>query len=164
VTEGLITDRWLGLIADDIIGPNDLKHLVEHDLGVLAAHTDHPENFGIWGLAFKPNTDDMRNAPSIDIIEKLHDDGAVIQAYDPESTDTAKEAIGKKVTYQKNKYDTLKDADALVIMTDWDEFKDPDWKKVRSLLNSPIIIDGRNMFKPQDMEKLGFVYHSVGRG
>lgn len=122
------------------------------------------KTIAVWGLAFKPNTDDMRNAPSIPIIEQLHADGAEINAYDPEAQDTAKAVLGDKVKYKKTMYETLKGADVLVIITDWDEFKNPDWKKVASLLKSPIIIDGRNMFEPRDMEKKGFVYHSVGRG
>lgn len=122
------------------------------------------KTIAVWGLAFKPNTDDMRNAPSIPIIEQLHADGALINAYDPEAAETARAVLGNKVNYKKSMYEALKGADALVIITDWDEFKDPDWKKVSSLLKSPIIIDGRNMFEPREMEKRGFVYHSVGRG
>lgn len=122
------------------------------------------KTIGIWGLAFKPNTDDMRNAPSVPIIEKLHADGANVVAYDPEARETAKEVLGDKVVYKKNMYEVLEDADALVIVTDWDEFKEPDWDKVAKLLKNNIIIDGRNMFDPAMMEKKGFVYHSVGRG
>lgn len=118
----------------------------------------------LWGLAFKPNTDDMRNAPSSTVVEQLHKDGATIQAYDPAALHTAKAVLGNKVKNKKNKYDALKGADALVILTDWDEFKQPDWNRVRALLRTPIIIDGRNMYDPKEMEKLGFVYHSVGRG
>jgi UDPglucose 6-dehydrogenase len=122
------------------------------------------KTIGVWGLAFKPNTDDMRNAPAIDIIEALHEAGATVQAYDPEAQKTARAVLKNKTQYKKNKYDAVRGADALVILTDWDEFKEPDWNKINSLLRSPIIIDGRNMFDPRDMEKLGFVYHSVGRG
>ncbi|MEX2054883.1 MAG: UDP-glucose/GDP-mannose dehydrogenase family protein [Candidatus Andersenbacteria bacterium] len=122
------------------------------------------KKIAVWGLAFKPNTDDMRNAPAIDIIERLHADGATVVGYDPEATETAQAVLGDKLTYAHDMYEPLKDADALVIITDWDEFKEPDWKKVTSLLHSPIIIDGRNMYHPQEMEKRGFVYHSVGRG
>jgi UDPglucose 6-dehydrogenase len=118
----------------------------------------------LWGLAFKPNTDDMRNAPSVPVIERLHADGATIVAYDPEATETARVVLGNKVAYKKDMYEALKGADALVIATEWDEFKNPDWDKVRSLLHNPIIIDGRNVYDPKEMEKLGFVYHSVGRG
>jgi len=122
------------------------------------------KTIAVWGLAFKPNTDDMRNAPSVPILAKLHGDGAKIQAYDPEALETAKNELGNKVQYKKNMYDALKNADALVILTDWDEFKEPNWNKVSSLLKNPIIVDGRNMYDPKKMDKLGFVYHSVGRG
>lgn len=132
---------------------------IEQALWVTKAKT-----IAFWGLAFKPNTDDMRNAPAIHIITKLHEDGATIQAYDPKATGTARQILGRKVSYKRNMYDCLKDADALVIATDWDEFQKPNWTKVRSLLKSPIIIDGRNMYDPAYMEKKGFVYHSVGRG
>lgn len=122
------------------------------------------KKLAFWGLAFKPNTDDMRNAPSIPIIDSLHGDGAEIHAYDPEAAETGKNALGKKVKkYEKDMYAGLKGADALVIVTDWAEFKEPDWEKVRSLLKTPIVVDGRNMFDPKEMEKRGFVYHSVGR-
>jgi UDPglucose 6-dehydrogenase len=122
------------------------------------------KKIALWGLAFKANTDDMRNAPSITIAERLHKDGATIVAYDPEARHTAKEVLGDKIEYASSKEEALKGADALVIVTEWDEFKNPDWDQVRELLHNPIIIDGRNMFDPKDMEKKGFVYHSVGRG
>jgi len=122
------------------------------------------KKIALWGLAFKPNTDDMRNAPSIKIVEALHAQGATIQAYDPEAAVTAKAVLGDKMKYSSSKEAALKDADALIIITDWDEFKEPNWENVRKELNSPIVIDGRNMFEPKEMEKLGFVYHSVGRG
>jgi UDPglucose 6-dehydrogenase len=150
-------------LLKDVANINEqAKHLflqkIEQALWVTKGKT-----IAIWGLAFKSNTDDMRNAPSIDIVKRLHDDGAALQAYDPKATETAKEIIGNQVTYMKDKYAALKGADALIILTDWDEFKDPDWNKVSAALTSPIIIDGRNMFDPKDMEKHGFVYHSVGR-
>jgi len=122
------------------------------------------KKIALWGLAFKPNTDDMRNAPSIGLVERLHAEGAEIVAYDPEARHTAEAVLGNKVKYAADMYEPIKDADALVIVTEWDQFKKPDWDKIRKDLHSPIIIDGRNMFEPSDMEKLGFVYHSVGRG
>lgn len=117
----------------------------------------------MWGLAFKPNTDDMREAPSITLAEKLHAAGIKIQAYDPEARETAKAVIGSKVEYMKDKYEALKGADALVIVTEWDEFKEADLEKVRETLKDPLIIDGRNMFKPAEMKEKGFTYISVGR-
>lgn len=122
------------------------------------------KKIALWGLAFKANTDDMRNAPSIKIVESLYAQGGIIQAFDPEATHTAQAVLGDKVQYMPDKYAALEDAEALIIVTEWDEFKNPDWDKVNKLLKTPIIIDGRNIFKPKDMEKRGFVYHSVGRG
>lgn len=132
-----------------------IKHAVGRPKGKTIA---------LWGLAFKPNTDDMREAPSITIAEELHKAGVKIQAYDPKARETAKAVIGNKVKYATGMYAALKAADALVIVTDWPEFTKPDWNKVQKLLKSPVIIDGRNMFEPAAMEKQGFVYHSVGRG
>lgn len=132
---------------------------IERALGQGSSKT-----IAMWGLAFKPNTDDMREAPSITIAEALHKKGIKIQAFDPEATHTAKQVLGSKVEYMKDMYDTLKNADVLVIVTEWDVFKEADFDKVKSMLKNPVIVDGRNMFAPKDMEKLGFVYHSVGRG
>ncbi|MEX1112451.1 MAG: UDP-glucose/GDP-mannose dehydrogenase family protein [Candidatus Andersenbacteria bacterium] len=132
---------------------------IEHALGSTKG-----KQVAMWGLAFKPNTDDMREAPSITVTETLHKAGVTIHAYDPEAEETAREVIGDNVVYHPDKYDTLKDADALVIMTEWDEFKnDVDWEKVRAALKQPVIIDGRNVYNPKEMEERGFVYHSVGR-
>lgn len=152
-----------GLLEEVALINEEAKHLFLEKIE-KALWVTRGKKIALWGLAFKPNTDDMRNAPAITIVEKLHEDGATIQAYDPEATETARAVLGKKVTYTKSMYDALKDADALVIATEWDEFKTPDWDKVRSLLHNPIIIDGRNMYDPKAMEELGFVYHSVGRG
>lgn len=132
---------------------------IEHAIGGTKGKT-----IAMWGLAFKPNTDDMRSAPSITVSKALHKQGVIIQAYDPEARKTAEEVIGDAVQYMADKYDALKGADALIVMTEWDEFKEADWDKVRTLLKEPVVIDGRNMFKPQEMEENGFVYHSIGRG
>lgn len=116
----------------------------------------------IWGLAFKPKTDDMREAPSISIIRQLQKEGAKITAFDPEAQETAKKIL-KDVTYCNDPYSTIAGCDALVIVTEWNEFRDLDLKKVKRLLRLPNIIDGRNMYNPQEMEKLGFNYLCVGR-
>jgi len=120
------------------------------------------KKIGILGLAFKPNTDDMREAPSIDIINGLQKEGAKIRAYDPEATETAKKIL-KDVEYCKDPYEVAKDAEALVILTEWKQFKEMDLDKIKKLLKNPIIIDGRNMFDPDDMVKKGFKYISIGR-
>jgi UDPglucose 6-dehydrogenase len=122
------------------------------------------KKIAVWGLSFKPNTDDMRSAPSITVIEHLRGEGAYIQAYDPEATEKAKGILGNEnITYTKSALDAVKDADALIIVTDWDEFKEIDLSKVQEKMHQPIIIDGRNIFDPAKMKKQGFVYYSIGR-
>ena len=120
------------------------------------------KNIGILGLAFKPNTDDMRFAPSIYIINELQKEGAKIKAYDPESMEKARQIL-KNVEYCKNPYDAVKDADALLILTEWEEFKELNFKKIKSLMRHHLIIDGRNIYKRNNMQKEGFSYISIGR-
>ncbi len=120
------------------------------------------KTIAIWGLSFKPNTDDLREAPSIDIIGSLLKDGAQVKAYDPVAMDRMK-TIFPSIIYGENPYDVLKDADAVVILTEWNEFKQIDLQKVRSLLKYPLIIDGRNVYDPERMQELGFHYVSIGR-
>lgn len=120
------------------------------------------KNIGVLGLAFKPNTDDMRFAPSVDIIEALQKEGAKIKAYDPEAMEKARQIL-KNVEYCNNPYDAAKDADALLIMTEWNEFKELDMNKIKSLMRHHLILDGRNIYNPEDMKKEGFTYISMGR-
>jgi len=120
------------------------------------------KTIGILGLAFKPNTDDMRNAPSINIIQMLQGEEAKIKAYDPVAIPVAKRIL-KEVTYCKDPYDTADGCDALVIVTEWEEFKKLDLNKIKRLMKAPILIDGRNIFEPQKMKRLGFIYKSIGR-
>ena len=126
-------------------------------LGSLSGKT-----LGVLGLAFKPNTDDMRFAPSIYIIQELQKEGAKIKAYDPEAMEKAKR-IFNDVEFCKEPYEVSKDAYALLILTEWNEFKELDIKKIKSLLKSPIIIDGRNIYNPENLRNEGFTYISVGR-
>ncbi len=121
------------------------------------------KTIAIWGLAFKPKTDDMREAPSITIIEQLQAEGANVMAFDPEAEKTAK-SILKDVAYAPDPYDSIKDADALVIVTEWNEFRSLDKNKIRQLLKQPNIIDGRNIYEPKEMKEAGFNYIGVGRG
>jgi len=121
------------------------------------------KTIGILGLAFKPNTDDIREAPSITIINKLLKEGAKIKAYDPVAIDRAKKVFGKKIKFAKNLYEVARNADALVILTEWDEFKNMDLRKIKKLLKLPKIIDGRNIFDPKKMAQLGFNYSCLGR-
>ena len=120
------------------------------------------KTIGILGLAFKPNTDDMRFAPSIDIITELQKEGATIRAYDPKAMEKAKEIL-KNVMYCSNPYDVAKDADALVIITEWNEFKELDLRRIKALMKHPLIIDGRNIYNHEDIKKEGFAYISIGR-
>lgn len=117
----------------------------------------------IWGLAFKPNTDDMREAPSIVLVEQLLDAGAKVKAYDPEATKEAKKIFADRIVYGKKAFDVLDGADALVIVTEWNEFRRPDLDKIKTLMKRPLIIDGRNIFEPQKMRQLGFEYEGIGR-
>jgi UDPglucose 6-dehydrogenase len=117
----------------------------------------------VWGLAFKPRTDDMREAPSIPLIKMLLAEGADVQAYDPQATKVARGIFGTKVTYSSKNYDALKGADGLAIVTEWSEFRRPDFEKMRKLMRSPVIFDGRNLFEPEQMKQSGFTYYSIGR-
>lgn len=117
---------------------------------------------GVLGLTFKPNTDDMRNAPSIEIIKALQKEGAVIKAYDPQGRENS-EKIFENITYCSNPYEVAKNADALILITEWDEFKDLDMERIRKTMIHPVFIDGRNLYSPKEMEEHGFIYKSIGR-
>jgi UDPglucose 6-dehydrogenase len=117
----------------------------------------------VWGLAFKPKTDDMREAPAIPLIEALVAAGATVQAYDPEAMKVARGIFGNQITYAASNYDALKGADCLTIVTEWNEFRRPDFARMRSLMRSPVVFDGRNIFTPDEMKQSGFTYYSIGR-
>jgi UDPglucose 6-dehydrogenase len=117
----------------------------------------------VWGLAFKPKTDDMREAPAIPLIESLLASGATVRAFDPEATKVARGIFGSRVTFLDNGYDALKAADCLTIVTEWNEFRRPDFGRMRKLMRAPIVFDGRNLFTPEQMKQNGFTYYSVGR-
>ena len=121
------------------------------------------KKFALWGLAFKPNTDDIREAPALYIIDALVNAGATVCAYDPEAMPNVKEWIGDKITYSENQYDCLEEADALIIATEWNEFRTPDFLKIVKLLKNKVIFDGRNLFETESIRQLGFYYESVGR-
>lgn len=121
------------------------------------------KTIAMWGLAFKPNTDDIREAPALVNIEELVKEGAKIQAFDPEAMENVKGVIGDKIAYSENQYDTLIGADALLIVTEWPVFRSPDFEKMKSLLANNVIFDGRNLYRPSEMKKIGFEYHSIGR-
>ncbi|MCD8377930.1 MAG: UDP-glucose/GDP-mannose dehydrogenase family protein [Candidatus Gastranaerophilales bacterium] len=122
------------------------------------------KTFGIWGLSFKPKTNDMREAPSITVIEELLKRGAKVKAYDPKAMDSAREIFGSKIEYASNSYEAINGADALILLTEWNEFRRPDMDRVKSLLNSPVIFDGRNQYSAERTAQYGFKYFCIGRG
>ena len=121
------------------------------------------KKIALWGLAFKPNTDDIREAPALYIIKELLAAGATVATFDPEAMNNVKQLLGDTVTFAESQYDALKGADALVIATEWSEFRTPDFNKIDSLLKDKVIFDGRNLFDLSLMQELGFHYESIGR-
>jgi UDPglucose 6-dehydrogenase len=121
------------------------------------------KTIAVWGLAFKPRTDDMREAPSINIINSLLKLGATVQAYDPEATEVAKRHFGNRITYGKKNYDVLGNADALALITEWNEFREPDYPRMKKLMRQPVVFDGRNIYNAAQMKAQGFTYFSIGR-
>ena len=120
------------------------------------------KRIGILGLAFKANTDDIRDAPAIDIINLLQNDGAKISAFDPKAMETAATVL-KDVDYKKDAYEVAKEADLLIVLTEWNEFKELDFSNIKNEMNTPNIIDGRNLYDPEQMKAKGFNYIGIGR-
>ncbi len=152
--------------ATEQVNENQKRHLLEkirnHFGSELGAKT-----IALWGLAFKPRTDDMREAPSLALIRGLVGDGARVQAYDPEATEEAKAALRNvdgQVTYCRKSYEACEGADALVLVTEWNEFREPDFERVKKLLRQPVVFDGRNIYNPEMLRALGFTYYGIGRG
>ena len=121
------------------------------------------KKFAVWGLSFKPNTDDIREAPALSIIDQLLKDGASVRAYDPEAMTNVKNELGNSIEYAEDQYDALEGAHALIITTEWNEFRTPDFNKISDLLKNKVIFDGRNLFDLKQMEECGFYYDSIGR-
>ena len=119
--------------------------------------------FGVWGLTFKPKTNDMRMAPSITIINALLGFGARIKVYDPKGFEQAKNVFGDRVIYANNSYDALKDADCMLLLTEWNEFRRPDFDRIKGLIKSPVIFDGRNQYDAERLKQRGFEYHCIGK-
>ena len=131
---------------------------LESHFGSLAGKT-----IAVWGLAFKPRTDDMREAPAIALINRLLQARAKVRAYDPQAEPMARRLFGRRISLADKSYGALKGADALIIATEWNEFREPDFKRMRKLMKSPVIFDGRNIYSPEQMKAQGFTYYSVGR-
>jgi len=121
------------------------------------------KKIAVWGLAFKPYTDDIREAPSLENIRVLLAEGAKIKAYDPEAQENVKRILGETIEFGQDLYETLEGADALLVVTEWPEFRTPEFEKIQKLLKNKVIFDGRNVFEPIQMEEFGFDYYSIGR-
>ena len=151
-------------ILDSVMQVNEsqktklIPHLTKHFKGDLAG-----KKIAMWGLAFKPYTDDIREAPSLYNIDALLELGASVSAYDPEAMGHVKQLMGDKITFTKNPYEALEDADALLIVTEWPQFRTPDFDRMDSLLKNKVIFDGRNLYELNQMKELGYTYYSIGR-
>ena len=151
-------------ILDSVIEVNDnqktvlFKSISEYFSGDL-----NGKKIALWGLAFKPNTDDIREAPALYMIDKLVNAGALVNAYDPEAMGNVKRRIGDKIAYSEDMYSALKDADALLICTEWSAFRNPDFDKISERLKEKVIFDGRNLYDLDKLQKLGYRYKSIGR-
>ena len=140
------------------------KHLLFAKLKSVVGDALRGSRVAVWGLAFKPQTDDMRESPSLTLIEELLASGATVTAHDPVAMHEAQRRLGETVTYAATNYEALDGASALVVVTDWNEYRHPDFTRIKRALSSPIIIDGRNLYDPKKMKELGFTYRSIGRG
>jgi UDPglucose 6-dehydrogenase len=151
-------------VLDAVLTVNDRQRVrLAED---VVAHFDgdlEGKRIGVWGLAFKPNTDDIREAPSHIIIRHLQKHGAKVQAFDPEAMGTTREMLGDTIVYAADAYSALDDVDALIICTEWHEFRRPDFMKMHRRMKQPLVFDGRNVYHPERMAELGFEYYSIGR-
>ena len=151
-------------ILDSVMKVNEnqktklIPHLAKHFKGDLAG-----KKIAMWGLAFKPYTDDIREAPSLYNIDALLELGASVSAYDPEAMNHVQNLLGDKITFSKNPYEALEGADALLIVTEWPQFRTPDFERMDSLLKNKVIFDGRNLYELSQMQELGYTYYSIGR-
>jgi UDPglucose 6-dehydrogenase len=139
------------------------KHRLYEKLVALAG-APRGKRIAVWGLAFKPNTDDMREAPSLVLIDQLLAGGATVVAHDPVAMPETRRRLGDRITFAESSYDALDGAAALVIVTDWNEYRHPDFERIRRTLAAPVVIDGRNLYDAAKMRRLGFTYDSIGRG
>ncbi|MBS5796259.1 MAG: UDP-glucose/GDP-mannose dehydrogenase family protein, partial [Dysgonomonas mossii] len=120
------------------------------------------KTIAVWGLAFKPKTDDMREAPSLVIIDKILEAGGKVKAYDPVAMEEAKRILGDSITYAKDIYDATLEADAILMVTEWNEFRLPTWEVIKKTMKKPVVFDGRNIYNKQEMNEIGFDYFGIG--
>ena len=164
----------LAALAEEVDNPSRILHAVHQvnqaQKGILMIKLRElfdgnlaGKTVAVWGLAFKPRTDDIREAPSLVLIRQLLEAGAKVRVFDPEALNNVKQVFGDELTYCDRAYGTTEGADALAIVTEWQEFRNPDFEVLRRLMNRPVIVDGRNLYQPAQMAQLGFTYASVGR-
>ena len=139
------------------------KESVFHKLYRYFGNNIKGKKIGIWGLSFKPNTDDMREAPSLKLIEKFLQHGAEITAYDPAAMNEAKRRLGDKINYSQDSYGAMVDADAMVLVTEWNEFRNPNWAVINKIMKNRVVFDGRNIYEKELLEQSGFEYFGIGR-
>ncbi len=152
-------------VLDAVEEANDRqKHRLFEKLSSVMPDGMRGSRIAVWGLAFKPQTDDMRESPALTLIESLLEAGAAVVAHDPVAMPEARRRLGDRIAYAESNYDALTGADALVVVTDWNQFRHPDFERIKSSLRRPIVIDGRNLYHPDKMAALGFTYRSIGRG
>ena len=151
------------LTAVEDVNEAQKRRLVEKVVAEFAENLGG-RHFAVWGLAFKPKTDDMREAPAITVVEGLLARGATVAVHDPEALAEARKVFGTRVSYHRTNYDALKEADALLIVTEWNEFRRPDFGRMKQLLRRAVIFDGRNLYEPETMREQGFTYFPIGRG
>ncbi|MGP8338082.1 MAG: UDP-glucose dehydrogenase family protein [Methanosarcinaceae archaeon] len=163
MAEGVGTKTRVLQAVEDV--NDDQKSVLVHKVKKHFGEDLSRLTFAIWGLAFKPKTDDMREAPSITIINGLIEAGATVQAFDPVAMDEANRVFGEnpKIKYTHGNYDALKGADALLLITEWNQFRYPDFDKMKQLLKMPVIFDGRNQYNPKELREKGFAYYAIGR-
>ncbi len=163
MAEGIGTETRVLQAVEDV--NDDQKSVLVHKVKKHFGEDLSGLTFAVWGLAFKPKTDDMREAPAITIINGLIEAGAVVQAYDPVAMDEANRVFGDnpKIKYTHGNYDALKGADALLLITEWNQFRYPDFDKMKNLLKTPVIFDGRNQYNPKELKEKGFAYYGIGR-
>ena len=151
-----INERQKGVLVDKILGHFCPGQPIE--AGMLEGRT-----FAVWGLSFKPKTDDMREAPSIVILNRLLELGASIRAYDPVAMEQARKMFGERIHFARTNYEALEEADGLLLLTEWNAFRNPDFPRILRLLKTPVIFDGRNQYSPEELRELGFTYFCIGR-
>jgi UDPglucose 6-dehydrogenase len=153
------------LVLQAVEHANDLqKHRLFEKLSAVLGSSVKGARIAVWGLAFKAQTDDMRESPALTLIDELLEAGATVVAHDPAAMHEAERRLGKKISYAPTNYDALAGADALVVVTDWNEYRFPDFARIKTALSKPVVIDGRNLYDPVKMQALGFTYRSLGRG